>query len=79
VEAYELQVAARAIHTADPHAAGTREVVIVLSGMLRMRVGSALHDLSTGDSISFLADQPHTYENPGDSELRCHDLIIYLR
>jgi len=79
VEAYELRLAARASHASDPHAAGTREVVIALNGQLRVHVGAAVHDLAAGDSISFLADQPHSYENPGSSEIRCHDIIIYSR
>jgi transcriptional regulator with XRE-family HTH domain len=79
VEAYELQVAANGIHAAEPHAAGTREVVVVLAGQLRMRVGSSSHDLEPGDSISFLADQPHAYENSSNTDLRCHDVIIYSR
>ena len=79
VEAYELQVAANGIHAADPHAAGTREVVVVLTGQLRMRVGSSSYDLETGDSISFQADQPHAYENSSNTDLRCHDVIIYSR
>jgi transcriptional regulator with XRE-family HTH domain len=79
VEAYELRLAARATHASDPHSAGTREVVIALNGQLRVRVGDAAHDLAAGDSISFIADQPHSYENPGSSEIRCHDIIIYSR
>jgi transcriptional regulator with XRE-family HTH domain len=79
VEAYELQVVAHGIHSADAHAAGTREVVVVLAGQLRMRVGSSAYDLEPGDSISFQADQPHAYENSSNTDLRCHDVIIYSR
>jgi XRE family transcriptional regulator, regulator of sulfur utilization len=79
VEAYELRLAARASHASDPHAAGTRELVVVLSGQLRLRVGDEAHDLAAGDSISFTADQPHAYENASSSEMRCHDIIIYTR
>ena len=79
VEAYELRLAARASHNSDPHAAGTREVVVVLNGQLRVRVGSSVHELASGDTISFMADQPHGYENPTGSEARCHDIIIYTR
>jgi XRE family transcriptional regulator, regulator of sulfur utilization len=79
VEAYELRLAARAAHSSDPHAAGTREVLVVLNGQLRIRVGAEVHELGAGDSISFLADQPHSYENPGGAEIRCHDIIIYPR
>jgi len=79
VELYELRLAARASHSSDPHAAGTREVVVVLSGALNLRVGSEMYQLGPGDSVSFRADEPHGYENPGGSEARYHDLIIYAR
>ena len=79
VEAYELRLAARAAHSSDAHAAGTREILVVLTGQLRVRVGSEVYDLAAGDTVSFLADQPHSYENPGSSEIRCHDVIIYAR
>ncbi|MGD0838535.1 MAG: XRE family transcriptional regulator [Polyangia bacterium] len=77
VEAYELRLAARGNHSSDPHAAGTREVLVALNGQLRVHVGGAVHALDAGDSVSFVADQPHSYENPGSSEVSCHDIIIY--
>jgi transcriptional regulator with XRE-family HTH domain len=79
VELYELRLAARASHASDPHAPGTREIVVVLSGTLNLRVGIEVYELAPGDSISFRADEAHAYENPGTSEGRYHDLIIYAR
>jgi transcriptional regulator with XRE-family HTH domain len=79
VELYELRLAARASHASDPHATGTREIVVVLSGSLNLRVGSEVYELAPGDSISFRADEAHAYENPGNSEGRYHNLIIYTR
>jgi transcriptional regulator with XRE-family HTH domain len=78
-EIYELRLAPRAIHSSEAHAPGTREIVVVLSGQLRMRVGDASHDLAAGDSVSFAADKPHIYENPGTTESRYHDVILYDR
>jgi len=78
-EIYELRLAARAVHASEPHAPGTREIVVVLSGQLRMRVGDASHELAAGDSVSFAADKPHVYENPGTTESRYHDMILYDR
>jgi len=46
---------------------------------LRMRAGDEVHDLAAGDSVSFAADRPHTYENPGGGEARYHNVIIYER
>jgi cupin domain len=44
---------------------------------LRLHVGEASHDLAAGDSVSFSADKAHRYENPGTTERRYHDLILY--
>lgn len=79
VEVYELRLMARSRHVAEPHAPGTHELLIVLSGVLRMHVGGEVHELAAGDTISFAADRPHTYENPGGSEARYHNVIIYER
>jgi transcriptional regulator with XRE-family HTH domain len=79
VELYELRLAARASHASDAHAAGTREIVVVLSGALNLRLGAEVYELGPGDSISFRADEGHAYENPGTSEARYHDLIVYAR
>jgi transcriptional regulator with XRE-family HTH domain len=78
-ELYELRLAARAVHASEAHAPGTRELVVVLSGQLRMRIGEESHDLAAGDSVSFAADKPHIYENPGTTESRYHNVILYDR
>jgi transcriptional regulator with XRE-family HTH domain len=79
VELYELKLGARSMHASEPHAPGTHELVVVLSGVLRLRVSGEVHDLAAGDSISFPADGPHTYENPGGSDARYHNVIVYER
>jgi uncharacterized cupin superfamily protein len=79
IEVHELRLAPRSSHCSDAHAAGTRELLIVLNGQLRIRVGSTVHDLDAGDSISFVADQSHTYENPSGGQTRCHAIVIYAR
>ena len=79
VELYELRLAARATHASEPHAPGTQELVVVLSGSLRLHAGEEVHDLMAGDSVSFLADRPHAYENAGASEARYHNVILYER
>ena len=79
VELYELRLAARSTHSSEPHSPGTHEVVIVLSGVLRMHVGDEMFELSAGDSVAFAADRPHAYENPAGSEARYHNAIVYER
>jgi transcriptional regulator with XRE-family HTH domain len=79
IEMYELHLAARSRHASDSHGPGTRELVVVLGGALRMTVGDRTDNLSAGDSVVFDANLPHVYENPGASEARYHDVIIYPR
>src|SRR5262245_54302801 len=77
LEIYELRLAARSTHVAEAHAPGTQEVIIVLSGLLRMHVGNEKFDLGPGDSLAFPADRPHSYENPGGNEARYHNAVLY--
>jgi transcriptional regulator with XRE-family HTH domain len=79
VEVYELRLTARSENRSEPHAAGTREVLLVLSGSMTIELGQKSFDLEAGDSIGFRADQPHTYRNSGLSEARAHNVIIYSR
>jgi transcriptional regulator with XRE-family HTH domain len=78
-EVYELRLAARATHASEAHAPGTRELVIVLAGQLKLRVDAEVYELGPGDSVSFSADKAHLYENPGAVEARYHDIILYDR
>ncbi len=79
VEMYELRLAARARHVSEPHGPGTREIVVVLSGVMRMTVGDHSDELGPGDSVVFDANKPHVYENSGGSESRYHNVIVYGR
>ena len=78
-EVYELRLVPKAVHRSDPHAHGTRETLVVLTGSLRLGAGTETHDLSTGDSVYFRADVPHFYENRSTRETRCINVIHYVR
>jgi transcriptional regulator with XRE-family HTH domain len=54
-------------HVSEPHAAGTRELLLVLDGQLELRVGEQAEVLATGDSVSFTGDLAHEYVNAGSS------------
>jgi transcriptional regulator with XRE-family HTH domain len=79
VELYELRLSARSIHSSEAHAPGTHEMIVVLSGGLRMHVDDETYELGAGDSIAFAADRPHAYENPASAEARYHNVIVYER
>jgi len=78
-ELYELRLAARSKHESDAHAPQTQELVVVLSGVLRIHVAGEVHELRSGDSVHFLADREHAYENPSAGEARYHNLVLYPR
>jgi transcriptional regulator with XRE-family HTH domain len=79
VEVYELRLTGHGAHTSEPHAPGTRELITVLQGSLKMSVGEETYVLAVGDSLVFAADQHHVYENPGGAEGRYHNVIVYRR
>jgi quercetin dioxygenase-like cupin family protein len=50
------------------HEAGSRETVIVTKGAVTFSCDGTDHDLHTGDAVTFDADLPHHFENPGKEE-----------
>jgi transcriptional regulator with XRE-family HTH domain len=52
----------------DPpmHEPGSRETAIVERGRIRFVCAGTAHELEQGDSVTFDADLPHHFENPGD-------------
>jgi transcriptional regulator with XRE-family HTH domain len=54
----------------DPpmHEPGSRETAVVQEGALRLRIDGVTHDLAAGDAVTFDADLPHHFENPGKEE-----------
>ena len=61
----------------DPpmHEPGSRETVVVLEGRLRFTCAGSSYDLEVGDAVTFDADLPHHFENPGDAEARFHAMV----
>ena len=79
VEFYELRLAARHLESAEPHAPGTVENIIVASGAVEIRPGKeAPIRLEQGDAILFEADVPHSYRNLGDREAVLYLVMTYI-
>jgi len=47
------------------HEPGSRETAVVLEGAVELFIDGRRHELSEGDSVTFDADLPHHFENPG--------------
>ena len=54
----------------DPpmHEPGSRETALVQAGTVVLRIDGERHDLRVGDCVTFDADLPHHFENPGCDE-----------
>jgi transcriptional regulator with XRE-family HTH domain len=61
----------------DPpiHEAGSRETAVVTEGKLRLYCDGAPYDLEEGDCVTFDADLPHHFENPGDTDARFYAVV----
>jgi XRE family transcriptional regulator, regulator of sulfur utilization len=61
----------------DPpiHEPGSRETVFVLYGRLRLVCDGVAHELTDGDAVTFDADLPHHFENPGGVETQFMSVI----
>jgi DNA-binding XRE family transcriptional regulator len=68
VELWDWSLGPGDSHHTEPHAAGTRELILVLVGHVQLHVGSEIHVLAPGDSAAFPGDVPHGYANPNASE-----------
>jgi transcriptional regulator with XRE-family HTH domain len=79
VEAYALTLTPGGRHAAEAHATGTRELLVVVEGRVRLTVGHRTYELEAGDSVVFAADLPHVYENPGLGAAVVHDVLLYAR
>lgn len=76
-EFYELALAAQATETADAHAPGTTENIILLRGEVEIEIGNEVRRLHPGDAIFFQADQPHEYRNLGDETAIMYLVMTY--
>lgn len=79
VEFYELRLAPHSREDALPHAAGTREHLIVTAGKLTLEVDGQRFELDKGDAIVFGADVPHAYVNIDRDECWMNLVMTYGR
>jgi transcriptional regulator with XRE-family HTH domain len=54
----------------DPpmHEPGSREIAVVERGTVTLHIDGAHHVLEDGDTVTFDADLPHRFENPGPGD-----------
>jgi XRE family transcriptional regulator, regulator of sulfur utilization len=67
---HTLAAGARTGGAGDPpmHEPGSREIALVEAGPVVLDIDGERHELSQGDCVTFDADLPHHFENPGPGE-----------
>jgi XRE family transcriptional regulator, regulator of sulfur utilization len=70
VSRHTVQPGARTGGPGDPpmHEPGARETTLVQHGRVSFVCDGARHELAAGDCVTFDADLPHHFENPGEEE-----------
>ena len=64
-------------HSTPAHAAGTRELLLVLDGQVELTAGQHAEILAAGDSASFAGDLPHGYANPSTAQTARFALTVF--
>jgi XRE family transcriptional regulator, regulator of sulfur utilization len=77
VSLHSLTPGASTAGPGDPpmHEPGSRETAVVEAGVLRLLCAGTRHDLDAGDAVTFDADLPHRFENPGEAEARFYSVV----
>jgi transcriptional regulator with XRE-family HTH domain len=63
LELWDWTLGPHEAYTSESHRAGTRELLHVLTGHVRLTVDGQVHDLRAGTAASFPGDVPHGYVN----------------
>jgi XRE family transcriptional regulator, regulator of sulfur utilization len=77
VSLHSLAAGASTAEPDDPpmHEPGSRETAVVVDGQVRFVCGGRADDLTSGDSVTFDADLPHHFENPGPDEASFYAVV----
>ncbi|WP_439876107.1 helix-turn-helix domain-containing protein [Bacillus mycoides] len=76
-EIYTVEIEAEGKLSSEAHKEGAEEFITVFEGELTIEINDCQYKLSSGDSIRFKADRPHTYKNSGRIVTRLSMTIYY--
>ncbi len=77
VEFYEVALGPGGALRSLAHYAGTRELLTVMAGQVRITSGDGSEELETGDSAHYPADVVHAIENTGPTEATVYLVVTY--
>ena len=76
-EWYALNVQPGGALESQPHEAGTREHLTLLTGALDVVSGDAKQHLGPGETARYAADRPHAIRNPGTVEATAWLVVVH--
>lgn len=76
-ELYTVEIDKGGFLRAEPHMEGTEELITVFDGELTICVNDDEFIVTSGDSIRFKADRPHSYRNSGEIMARLSMVLYY--
>ena len=79
VEFYEIVLGPGGALKRSPHFHGTREMLAVREGKIRLGVADETAELTVGDSVYYPGDVDHLIENLGDGEAVLFQVVTYSR
>ena len=77
VEFYEIRLRPGGALRSAPHFAGTREILTVHQGSVRVSSGGSVQELGAGDSAHYPADVPHEIVNSGRDTVVAYLVDLY--
>ena len=78
VEWYELTVESGGVLASEPHEAGAKEHLSVLSGTLTVQAADSSKVLKAGDSARYAVDVQHSIRNTGKGAAKALLVVEYL-
>lgn len=76
-EMYSLEIEKGGYFSAETHSEGTQEFITVFDGEITIRVNKEEYTVTSGNSIRFRSDRPHSYHNSGKVLTRLSMVIYY--
>lgn len=76
LELWDWTLGPNEVYDSEAHRAGTRELLHVLTGHVRLTVDGTFHDLPSGAAAGFPGDVPHSYAN-ADKRLARFSLTVF--
>lgn len=74
---FEILLRANASHSSEPHGPSVNEAIWVHQGELCLSIEREEYVLNTGDSVQFVADTPHAYQNRSSTDCLFVVMLVY--